>query len=65
MMQVMTLKAMTFGTLCHFKNYRIFPQIMYQIVLYTQEFLPMKFFSSFTVKTLASGYLKMYCEPMK
>ena len=43
----------------------VFSQIMYHIVPYARDLLPVKFFLSVTLKNFASNYLKMYREPIK
>ena len=45
-------------------NCIIVSQIIYQIVPYPQNFLPVKFFPSVIFKYLASSF-KKYCEPMQ
>ena len=42
-----------------------FPAIIYQIVPYARDSLPIKFFSSGSSKTVASSCSKMHREPMK
>ena len=68
MMQIMTLKATTWGAFWVdvIWNFGIFPQFKYQIVSYARDFPPVKFFFLIvTLKTLTSSYRKMYREPMK
>ena len=61
MIQIITLKAMTWGMFWVY----LYSQTIYQIVPYPQNFLPIKFFPSVIFKYLASNYLKKYCEPMQ
>ena len=47
------------------KNRVIVSQIIYQIVPYARDFLPIKFFFKCGFKKLVSSYLKLYREQMK
>ena len=58
-MQIMTLKATTWGTFWVdvIWNFVIFPQFKYQIVSYARDFPPVKFF--FKIVTLKNSYFKL------
>ena len=58
-MQIMTLKATTWGTFWVdvIWNFVIFPQFKYQIVSYARDFPPVKFF--FQIVTLKNSYFKL------
>ena len=67
MMQIMTLKATTRGTLWIDVVLKLhdFLAIIYQIVPYARDFLLIISFSNVTLKILASSYRKIDRKPMK
>ena len=60
MMQIMAAKDDSTNALRprRFKS-MIFPQMIYDIVLYARHFLPVKFFRSIALVNYVSRYLKM------